>query len=677
VNYPADGGGGGGSGSVSIDIGMLTAARKSLTTLASAIDQQRARATQGTPVALPSLQDGARAAQAAAWLTDQAPKLQTLIDLATLLDTKGTGSASYTGSGSFSDAEDRLGHELGKQLNDLDIDDAGDRARYQKLADMMATYKDNRWVTTATLDELGTDGARELIEKLAAMTGDPPTSNYWQNIGPPDSPGDELQALAHLQSSVASGLTGMLGSATTNDWVDSEDWGKGIAQDWVVASILLRSADKNNTVLGPKFTQTVGHELMDWEAGDPMRHQGLTGLAATFGGETLNDDNGDALRQLIKAGDNSPDSAQAIMLDQELASYLMHDRLTSEHLASSMDDLVRIATVDSATDPTKPRAQNAASISSWTLHYAAENDLDDNYDEELGGIVGTYITDAYQLTTGVDVHDIVGDVPPFHLSDEDSQSDLTAVLQHIGGNKTATSVIGDHATRLNQMLIDHGAQASLDGRASNTNEFQGGTGEDPLYLQLHGAAGFRGYLEDELAQGLHADGVEEEEARRKTAELFTLPLDYVPTDPLGKVGGAAADYLIGDIKDQIIDGYVGNPAHAAAAEGNEHYLSAKQATKIQAYYALVEAQSDHPTDASSQSGTTAGHDGGSVFDTQLRHDWPRDSYGNLKTPGQLTHQEMKDLVAQHGDEPGVAGATSSEVDNSWDSDQNAKGDLGG
>ena len=93
--------------------------------LASSIDLQRSRATQGTPVALPSLQDGARAAQAAAWLTDQAPKLQTLIDLATLLDTKGTGSASYTGSGSFSDAEDRLGHELGKQLNDLDIDDAG------------------------------------------------------------------------------------------------------------------------------------------------------------------------------------------------------------------------------------------------------------------------------------------------------------------------------------------------------------------------------------------------------------------------------------------------------------------------------------------------------------------------------------------------------------------------
>ena len=675
MNYAAEGGGGGGS--VSIDIEALTAALASLTELGSAIDSQRARATQGTPVALPPLQDGGPAARAAAWVTHQAPKLQTVLDLATLLDTEGTGSASYEGSGSFRDAEDLLGHELGEQLNDLDIDDPADRARYQELADLMAKYKSDENVTTGTLDELGTDGARELIEKLAAMTGDPPTTDYWQYIEPPDSPGDELEALAHLQSSIASGLTGMLGSATTNDWVDSEDWGKGIAEDWVVASILLRSADKNNTVLGPEFTQTVGHELMEWEDGDPMRHQDLTGMAATFGGETLNDDNGDALRQLIKAGDNGPDSAQAIMQDEQLASYLMHDRLTSEHLASSMDDLVRIATVDSANDPTGERARNAADISSWTLHYAAENDLDDHYDEELGGIVGTYVTDAYQLTTGIDVRDIVGEVPPFRLTDEVSQSDLTAVLRHVGGNSTATSIIGDHATRLNQVLIDHGAQASLDGRASNTNAFEGGTSEDPLYLQLHGAAGFRGYLEDELAQGLHDDGVEEEEARRKTAELFTLPLDYVPTDGLGTAGGAAADYLIGDIKDQIIDGYVGDPAHAAAVEGNEHYLSAKEATKIQAYYALIEAHSDHPTDASSQSGTAAGPDGGSVFDTSLRDDWPKDEHGNLKPPGELTHEEMSDLVAQHGDETGVAGATSSEVDNSWDSDQNAKGDVGG
>ena len=48
----------------------------------------------------------------------------------------------------------------------------------------------------------------------------------------------------------------MLGSATHHNWVDSEEWAQGIAQNWVVASILLRSANKNDTVLGPGSPRT-------------------------------------------------------------------------------------------------------------------------------------------------------------------------------------------------------------------------------------------------------------------------------------------------------------------------------------------------------------------------------------------------------------------------------------
>ena len=139
---------------------MLTAAQKSLTELASAIDSQRAQATSGTPISLPSLQDGGAAAVAADWLAAQGPKLQTLIDLATLLDTEGSGSASYEGTGSFSDAEAQLGQELGHQIDDIDIDSVEDRERYQRLADLMDKYKTNQGVTTAFLQELGPEGAR-------------------------------------------------------------------------------------------------------------------------------------------------------------------------------------------------------------------------------------------------------------------------------------------------------------------------------------------------------------------------------------------------------------------------------------------------------------------------------------------------------------------------------------
>ncbi|MEO7351603.1 MAG: hypothetical protein ABIR34_06670, partial [Marmoricola sp.] len=110
------------SGSVSIDISSLTAAQKSVTELAGLIDSRRAAVTSGTPISLPSLQDGSALAATAAWLTEQAPQLQTVIDLATLLDTEGTGSATYEGSGAFSAAETLLGQELGKQINDIDVD---------------------------------------------------------------------------------------------------------------------------------------------------------------------------------------------------------------------------------------------------------------------------------------------------------------------------------------------------------------------------------------------------------------------------------------------------------------------------------------------------------------------------------------------------------------------------
>lgn len=661
------------TGSVSIDIASLTAAQKSITELAGQIDSQRAIATSGTPVSLPSLTDGGAAAVAADWLTVETPKLQTVIDLATLLDTEGTGSASYAGTGAFSEAEALLGKELGHQINDIDIDSVEDRKRYQRLADLMDRYKSNQGVTTSFLTELGPEGATEAIQKLAAMTGVPATANYWQNINPPDSPGDEQQALGNLQNSLAASLTGMLGSATTGNWVDSGEWAKGIGQNWNVAAILLRSANLNNTVLGADFTQKLGHELLDYENGDPQRHQGLIGVGSMFGNEKFFDQNQDALKQLIGAADNSPDSAQSVMKDQQLASYLMHDRLTSQFLTDDMDDLVRLATVDSASDPTGSRAQNAASISSWTLKYAGENHLDKGYDEELGGIVGTYMTDVYQTVTGHDVTDVTGRVPPFALDLD--KSDLTAVLSDIGRNDTATSIIGDHAMRLNQVLINHGAQESLDGRAGGSPNFNRDTDGDPLMLQIHGAAEFRGYLEDELAHGMTNDGEDEAAARKKTAELFTLPLDFIDTGGLGKAAPLGA-YLIGDIKEQIIDGYVGDPAHAAAVEGNEHYESARQATTVQAFYSVANAEGDVAPQGGDM-GVEAGPNGGSQFSTELREAWPKDEYGNMKTPGELSGSEIKDLLGRHSQDAGVTGATATQVEQSWDNQENTKEDQGG
>ena len=77
-------------------------------------------------------------------------------------------------------------------------------------------------------------------------------------------------------------------------------------------------------------------------------------------------------------------------------------------------------------------------------------------------------------------------------------------------------------------------------------------------------------------------------------------------------------------------------------------------------------------------GVTGGPDGGSQYEaTELRDDWPKDQYGNLKPPGELSESEIKDLVSQHSQDAGVTGATATQVEQSWDNQESTKEDQGG
>ena len=162
-----------------------------------------------------------------------------------------------------------------------------------------------------------------------------------------------------------------------------------------------------------------------------MRHQGLIGLAATFGNEKFYDENQDALKQLIEAADNSPDSAQGD--DDGRAARLLPDARPADLRVPHVDEWTTSFASPRSTRPTtrpEPGAQNAAEISSWAIKYAAETHLDKRYDEELGGIVGTYIPDVYQTVTGIDVNDIIGQVPPFSLLDVTSRRPHLRALRH-------------------------------------------------------------------------------------------------------------------------------------------------------------------------------------------------------------------------------------------------------
>lgn len=656
--------GGGGSGSVSIDIDQLSAALTGMNELASRIDTQRQIASSGCPVSLPSLVDGAALARAADWMELQQPHVQTVLDLAQLLDSEGAGVVTYSGGGEFDDAERLLGEELADRLGDVEIDDVADRERYQELADLMTRYQDNRTVNTTMLRDLGPDGVTEVINRLAAMTADPPTNDYWQNVEPPANPGDESEALGDLQTSMAGALTGMLGEATGKNWFDTEEqeqWGEGLSEQVLASTILLRTADKNGTVLGGDLMRTLGHGLMEWEHGDQTMADSLTSPASLFGNESLADDNSNPILQLVRAGDNGIDPAQGLMQDEELAAYLLNGRLTDEH-QGSMEDVLRLATVDAAMDRTNGRASNAAEISTFVIDYAADAPLDSGYDEELGGILGTYMTDVFKTVDGADARTIVGNVPPYSMTAD--QSAITEVLQQVGGNETARSVVAGSAARLNQALMDDGALRSLEGRLDGP-EFAIDTTGDPLQDSIVRASGLRGYVEDAFVEGLIEDGEATAEARRHTAELFALPIDFLDTGGLGK-GAPLADYLIGEIKDQVIDDYVGDPAHSAAIEGNEDYDTATRATKLQAYYSLVTTGvEDRPGDLGYD--LTRVDDGTIRFDTGLRDVWPEEG-GRPVAPGDLTEAQAEAILALQREE-GVAAASGNTVTGYFDTQQ--------
>ena len=173
---------------VRLDSRQLAAARRAVSELAERLETQRHRATRGTPVALAGLQDGGAAAQAAAWLAEQVAGLQSLEDLARLLETQGS-SASYDGSGSFEDAARRIGPEIGHVLASLDPDHPGDLTSLTGLADLLQRYSGDPAVENALIDEVGGSGLLDAFTTLVPVGPEPGATaedvhQWWLALSP-------------------------------------------------------------------------------------------------------------------------------------------------------------------------------------------------------------------------------------------------------------------------------------------------------------------------------------------------------------------------------------------------------------------------------------------------------------------------------------------------------------
>jgi hypothetical protein len=193
---------------VRLDSAGLQAALRLVTSLADRVDAERARVTTGTPVSLPSLRDGAAAARSAAWLREQGPGLQDLLDLATVLETTGAG-ASYVGTGTFAEAKDRVPGAIVNALEGLDPDDPASRAALVTMEDLLGRYADDPEVGSSIVEELGGTGLVHVFDSLAVT---PPSEDaspeqvhaWWSALAP-----TQQLAVALLQSRVIGNRDGV------------------------------------------------------------------------------------------------------------------------------------------------------------------------------------------------------------------------------------------------------------------------------------------------------------------------------------------------------------------------------------------------------------------------------------------------------------------------------------
>lgn len=175
---------------VNIDIEKLNTAITKLTDLAARIDGQRARASTGTPVSVPSLGDS-ELGKKSLWLRDQLPELQTRHDLAVLLDTGDTGHASYDiAYDNLTNTKDLLGQQLASALNNVDAETSAEDL--DELNSILVRQQNDPDVMGALFETLGPDGTVGVIGSLTT----------WMNfVGP-----DEVERLRTLAENMRSGL---------------------------------------------------------------------------------------------------------------------------------------------------------------------------------------------------------------------------------------------------------------------------------------------------------------------------------------------------------------------------------------------------------------------------------------------------------------------------------------
>ncbi|MFO6454348.1 MULTISPECIES: DUF6571 family protein [unclassified Aeromicrobium] len=162
---------------VTIKIDEISAAITAMEDLSSEVTSQAAVARSASPISLPSLSESTLGKKTR-WLDDHLEDLTTRRDLAILLDTEGTGTASYTvTSDTLSNVKEMLGQELASAASNIDA--TSDQDQLDHLAGLLETWNEDPDVMAAMFTELGPDGTVGFLANISSAMG-------YGGVGDPD-----------------------------------------------------------------------------------------------------------------------------------------------------------------------------------------------------------------------------------------------------------------------------------------------------------------------------------------------------------------------------------------------------------------------------------------------------------------------------------------------------------
>ncbi|TCC45874.1 hypothetical protein E0H75_29625 [Kribbella capetownensis] len=401
--------------SVEIDSKKLKAAYDDLDSLVRVVKGRAKAARNETPIPLPSLDGDFNGL--VSWLEDQKPELKTRLDLAVLLDTKGTGHATYqVDQDTLDNTKTLLGDALAER--GMDLHAGGDAKQVRAYNEILATYAGDGKVMSPMFQKLGPENTLRVL------------SNVGQASVPPMS--EDVEAKKRLMDLYRQGLgaaskepgfphesfaDGLVKAATKDpeDYVGRGTTGYGLTS---ALSVLMYNAHFSDSFAKDLALGLDKYERVDHKGQDHLWTNRPDAMGTDFLWDQMLPSDAapqattDPLIAMNTMLANSPEAALDFFDDNERQKYYIKDRSWQGDGYQSLSHVLDVASTDP--DIIKgPHAKDAAELAGATVNLLSQRrgsltdmstlieDMRGDSAKNFAHILGTYMVGADVVVNGL------------------------------------------------------------------------------------------------------------------------------------------------------------------------------------------------------------------------------------------------------------------------------------